>query len=159
MFEREPSESAHEISQLRPPFECAEYTGLVAHAHPAEHPGRELPLSSTLTQVIERAHAHLSGLATWARFELAVTSDNRECDPTDPAAARHCAFGALVRAAHELTGETDQAKELAKQAAMDITGCKTPEDAYEALFTLNDDPATTARDTLLRLFQARLERG
>ena len=34
----------------------------------------------------------------WTRYTLALTRNNRDCEPTDAKAARFCAYGALVRA-------------------------------------------------------------
>ena len=63
---------------------------------------------------------------TWTRFHLALTRNNRDCDPTDPRAVRFCAYGALVRSAYDLTGDVEKANRLAGSVAMSLTGRDTP---------------------------------
>ena len=76
--------------------------------------------------------------------------NNRDCEPTDAKAARFCAYGALVRAGYDLTGDVDQARRLAGQAAMWITGRDSPEEAYEEIYTLNDGPRESSRKAILQ---------
>ena len=111
------------------------------------------------TQIVARARDTIALRSHWTRFTLALTGNNRDCDPTDRRAVRYCAFGALVRAGYELTGDSDQARRLAGQAAMWITGEGTPEEAYEEIYALNDGPATSSREAVLTLFDAALARG
>ncbi len=111
------------------------------------------------TQVIERARAYVALRSGWTRYTLALTRNNRDCDPTDPRAARFCAFGALVRAGFDITGDVDQARQLASQAAMWMTGRDTPEEAYEAIYTINDGPPVSSRKAILELFDASLARA
>jgi hypothetical protein len=73
-------------------------------------------------------------------------------------AARFCAFGALVRAGYDLTGDADQARRLAGQAAIFITGQPTPEEAYEEIYSLNDGPPVGSRMAILELFDKSLLR-
>ena len=68
-------------------------------------------------QVIEGARALVGKRATWTRYTLALTGNNRECDPTHAKAVRFCAFGALMRSAYDLTGDPAQAQALAEKAA------------------------------------------
>ena len=56
-------------------------------------------------QVLEGARALVALRSTWTRYYLALTRNNRECDPTDPRAVRFCAYGALMRSAYDLTGD------------------------------------------------------
>ena len=51
------------------------------------------------TQIIERARAYVAVRSHWTRYTLALTGNNRDCEPTDAKASRFCAYGALVRAA------------------------------------------------------------
>jgi hypothetical protein len=111
------------------------------------------------TQLIERARAYVAVRSTWTRYTLALTRNNRDCEPTDARAARFCAFGALVRAGYDLTGDADQARRLAGQAAMWVTGRQTPEEAYEEIYTLNDGPPVSSRKAVLELFDASLVRA
>ncbi len=110
------------------------------------------------SQVIERARAYVALRSSWTRYTLALTRNNRDCDPTDSRAARFCAFGALVRAGYELTGNADQPRRLAGQTAMWMTSRDTPEEAYEAIYTINDGPPVSSRKAILALFEVSLER-
>ena len=110
------------------------------------------------SQVIERARAYVALRSNWTRYTLALTRNNRDCDPTDSRAARFCAYGALVRAGFELTGEVDQARRMAGSTAMWMTGRDTPEEAYEAIYTVNDGPPVSSRKAILALFDASLAR-
>jgi hypothetical protein len=111
------------------------------------------------TQVIERARNLIAIRSSWTRYTLALTRNNRDCEPTDAKAVRFCAYGALVRAAYDLTGNADQARRLAGQAAVWITGRRTPEEAYEEIYTLNDGSPVASRKAVLRLFEESLERA
>jgi hypothetical protein len=111
-----------------------------------------------VTQLIERACSYVAVRSKWTRYTLSLTRNNRDCEPTDVTAARFCAYGALVRAGYDLTGDVDQARRLAGRAAMLITGRETPEEAYEEIYTLNDGPPVASRKTVLHLFQDSLAR-
>lgn len=109
-------------------------------------------------RLIEGARAYVAVRSSWTRYTLALTRNNRDCEPTDERAARFCAFGALVRAGYDMTGDVDQARQLAARAAMWITGRKTPEEAYEEIYTLNDGPPVSSRRAILDLFDQSLRR-
>jgi hypothetical protein len=108
--------------------------------------------------VLERARELVAGRGTWTRFTLALTANNRTCKPTDAGAVRFCAYGALVRAAYELTPDADRAEELAGRAAVWVTSKPNQDEAYEAIFCLNDGPPRSSRKAVLRLFDASLAR-
>jgi hypothetical protein len=110
------------------------------------------------TQIIERARAYVATRSRWTRYTLALTGNNKDCEPTDPKAVRFCAYGALVRAGFELTGDVHQARRLAGQAAMWITGRGSPEEAYEEIYSINDGPPKSSRDAILQLFEKGLAR-
>jgi hypothetical protein len=110
------------------------------------------------SHVIERARAYVALRSSWTRYTLALTRNNRDCDPTDARAARFCAYGALVRAGFELTGDADQARRIAGSTAMWVTGRDTPEEAYEAIYTVNDGSPVPSRKAILALFDASLAR-
>jgi hypothetical protein len=111
------------------------------------------------THVIERARAYVAVRSTWTRYTLALTGNNRDCEPTDANAVRFCAFGALVRAGYELTGDVEKARRLAGDAAMWMTGRESPEDAYEEIYTINDGPPVSSHKAVLRLFDESLARA
>ncbi|KAB2920798.1 MAG: hypothetical protein F9K29_00565 [Hyphomicrobiaceae bacterium] len=111
-----------------------------------------------VNQISARARALVGDPATWTQYTLALTRNNRDCDPTDPRAARFCAYGALVRAAFELTADRDKARTLAGEAAMAMTGRETPEEAYEELYAINDGPRRSSRIAIMSLFDASLQR-
>ncbi len=57
----------------------------------------------------------------------AVTADGRECDPCDDGARRFCAIGALIRAAHTIIDEPEQAHQLGwKVAGLVAKAAKLP---------------------------------
>ena len=47
------------------------------------------------THVIERARAYVAVRSTWTRYTLALTGNNRDCEPTDAKTVR--AFARTVR--------------------------------------------------------------
>ena len=110
------------------------------------------------TQIIERARAYVATRSRWTRYTLALTGNNKDCEPTDPKAVRFCAYGALVRAGFELTGDVHQARRLAGQTAMWITGRESPEEAYEEIYTINDGAPKSSREAILNLFDKSLTR-
>jgi hypothetical protein len=112
-----------------------------------------------ITQIVERARAYVGVRAHWTRYTLALTRNNKDCEPTSAKAARFCAYGALVRAGFDLTGDVHQARRLAGQAAMRITGCGSPEEAYEEIYTVNDGPPKSSREAVLRMFDKCLARA
>lgn len=109
-------------------------------------------------QIIERARGYVAARSSWTRYTLALTRNNRDCEPTDAKAARFCAYGALVRAGYDLTGNADQARRLAGHAAMWITGHDSPEDAYEEIYAINDGSPVASRKAILQLFDQGLAR-
>jgi len=109
-----------------------------------------------LTQIIERARTYVANRSQWTRYTLALTRNNRDCEPTDAKAVRFCAYGALVRAGFDLVGDIHQARQLAGQAAMRMTGRASQEEAYETIYTLNDGTPKSSREAVLRLFDTSL---
>jgi hypothetical protein len=109
-------------------------------------------------RVLLGARALVEMRSTWTRYYLALTRNNQECGPTDPAAVRFCAYGALVRSAYDLTGHAGRASMLAGRAAMSLTGRDTPQEAFEDIYVINDGPAVSSRRAILELFDAALGR-
>ncbi len=103
-------------------------------------------------QVAERARGLVDDPRTWTQYAIARTGNNRHCEPTDPKAARFCAYGAILRAAYDVAGDQDRAQRLADQAAMLITGRDNPYAAFEELIAINDGQRVSARKAVLQLF-------
>jgi hypothetical protein len=112
---------------------------------------------SLVRQVVEGARVLVGARPTWTRHTLALTRNNRECDPTDAKAARFCAYGALVRSAYDLTGDAKQARQLAGRAAMLITGRDNPHEAFGEIYSINDGPAVSSRNAIVHLFDKSME--
>jgi hypothetical protein len=108
--------------------------------------------------VIEGARAYVAVRGSWTRYTLAATIRGRECEPTDSKAKRFCAYGALVRAAYDLTNDSIEARRLAGKAAMWVTGSPTPEEAFEEIYTINDGQPEPSRKAILRMFDEGLAR-
>src|SRR5262249_53800114 len=110
-------------------------------------------------QIVEGARACVAVRSRWARYTLALTGNNKDCEPTDARAVRFCAYGALVRAAFDLTGDANQARRLAGRTAMWLTGHGSPEEAYEEIYAINDGAPKSSRDAVLQLFDKALARA
>jgi hypothetical protein len=108
-------------------------------------------------QVAERARGLIADHRSWTQFAIARTGNNRHCEPTDAKAARFCAYGAILRAAHDVSGNDDQAQRLSDQTAMLIMGRDSPYSAFEELIAINDGQRATARKALLALFDRALQ--
>ena len=108
--------------------------------------------------VVDGARALVEVRSTWTRNYLALTRNNRDCEPTDAKAVRFCAYGALVRSAYNLTGDVEKANRLAGSAAMSLTGRDTPHEAFGDIYTMNDGPSASSRQNILDLVDKALER-
>ena len=111
-----------------------------------------------VTQVVERARALLGDSGGWTQHAISRRGNNRQCEPTDAGAVRFCAYGAILRAAHDLACDDDQAQRLADRTAMFIVGHDTPYSAFEHLIAINDGPRPTSRKAILELFDEALVR-
>src|SRR5262245_36854552 len=107
-------------------------------------------------QVTERARALVADPRSWTQYAIARTGNNRHCEPTDAKAARFCAYGAILRAAYDISGSHDQAQRLADQAAMLIMGGDSPYTAFEELIAINDGHRGSARKAVLEVFDKAL---
>lgn len=67
-------------------------------------------------RIIERARDLIADEAHWCRGALAMDARGVYVCPTDPAAIKYCAMGALIAAAFEISGAPDQAQALAYSA-------------------------------------------
>ena len=102
-----------------------------------------MPLSRA---IIGRAYALIVDEKRWCWGALARDEGGRPVEPTDEAARRWCAFGALIAAAHELVGDLCQAHHLADFAARKMH--------RRSLSKLNDMQGHAA---VLALFQGSID--
>jgi hypothetical protein len=78
-------------------------------------------MSHTLQQeILHRARALLDDPRRWTRRAAARDAQGLNCQATDERAVRFCAYGALLRAAFDVTGDAGQAAMLARAAEMSI---------------------------------------
>ena len=112
-----------------------------------------------LQQVTERARGLIADPRSWTQYAIARTGNHRHCEPTDATAARFCAYGAILRAAHDVAGTDDQAQRLADQTAMLLMGRDSPFSAFEDLIAINDGSRATARKAVLDLFDKALAKA
>ena len=80
------------------------------------------PLKS---QIIERAKELIQDERHWCRGYLAMDASGESADPTSGEAVRHCALGALVAAAHQLTNSRLRCYNLAINALRPLCGSNT----------------------------------
>src|SRR5262249_31102820 len=76
------------------------------------------PINAT---IIQRARELISQPEYWCRGSYARGKGGVSVSVNDPTARRFCAMGALIFAAHELTGDVGVASELAYSAAQSIS--------------------------------------
>jgi hypothetical protein len=105
-----------------------------------------------VTLIIERARALIADQATWCQGTFAFLADGRRCSAHEAGAVRFCAYGALQRAAYDLSGKRALAEELAQKAAVAITG-RTASRARATIIQTNDSHGRLA---VLRLFDEHL---
>jgi hypothetical protein len=105
-----------------------------------------------VTLIIERARALIDNPATWCQGTFAFLADGRRCSAHEAGAVRFCAYGALQRAAFDVTGKRALAEELAQKAAMAITG-RTASRARATIIQTND---CRGRVAVLELFDQHL---
>jgi hypothetical protein len=110
-----------------------------------------------MTQIIERARALVADRSTWTAHALGRDARGESCDPLEARAVRWCAYGALIRAGYDITGDKNQAHRLAGLAAARMVAGKIPEAAYMAIYSTNDTGGRAlARKALLRMFDRGL---
>ena len=76
-------------------------------------------------QVIEKARALIEDERHWCRGELARDINALTICPTDSRAQRHCALGALIAAAYQITNDFNRAHDLAIGAVRPLHGSAT----------------------------------
>jgi hypothetical protein len=102
--------------------------------------------------IIERARGLIGNQATWCQGTFAFLADGRRCAAHEAGAVRFCAYGALQRAAFDVTGKRALAEELAQKAAVAITG----HNAAKARATIIQTNDCQGRAAVLRLFDEHL---
>lgn len=73
-------------------------------------------------QILRKARNLLSDRRRWTRYSAARTGNGIVCTPYAPDAVKFCAYGAVVRAALEVTGSRQQAGQLARSIEMRLFG-------------------------------------
>lgn len=94
-------------------------------------------------QILERARALIEDERHWCRGDLARDAMGSSVGPTDSAAERRCALGALVAAACEYTNDPRLAHELAITAMRPLVGATSlthinDAEGHAAVLTLFD---------------------
>jgi len=106
-------------------------------------------------QVIEKARPLVANANTWTTGAIARGSDGASVDFWSKLAVRFCAYGALLRTAFDLVGNTKDAENIARSAAAVLTGAITPQPDLGALYAVND---TNGQQAVLDLFDRALGR-
>jgi hypothetical protein len=88
-------------------------------------------------QILEKARGLIENESQWCPGDLARDAWGFSVSPTDANAYQHCALGALVAAASELTGDRHRAYDLAMTAMRPLVGAT-------ALAHINDDEGHAA---------------
>jgi hypothetical protein len=110
-------------------------------------------MSETLvTQIIREARSLVANPDSWIECELATTAAGESCQPWDPEATRFCAFGPLIKAAYEISNDSDIAMHFAQSATATMFGPGGSDPGQ--LFAINDDEG---REAVLELFDKTLE--
>jgi hypothetical protein len=84
---------------------------------------RRIAIAKSLrVQILERARALIADERHWCPRDLARDARGFAISPTDDDAVQRCALGALIAAAHELTGDPALARHLAATAVRPLVG-------------------------------------
>ena len=73
-------------------------------------------------EIVTRARQLLEDRKRWTRYASARDPSGRKCAPTEDRAVRYCAYGALLRAAYQVTGCPKRAAELARTTERMVAG-------------------------------------
>jgi hypothetical protein len=88
--------------------------------------GGEFQLSKPLKiQIVERARALIADEEDWCRGELARDARGMGVCPLSDSAVKRCGLGAVIAAAHEITGGHRAAYDLAMRAMRPLYGTAT----------------------------------
>lgn len=96
--------------------------------------------NSLQRQILSTARGLIQNSKTWIQNDLAKTANGESVQPWDPNAKRFCAFGALLKAAFDATGDQDVAWHFAHLATAAVLATDQTNDdyLYESLFEVND---------------------
>lgn len=106
-------------------------------------------------QILRKARGLLSDKRKWTRYGAARTGNGAVCPPYAPEAVKFCAYGAIARAALEVTGDTQQARRLARSIEMLLVGGERAPQPPNRLCYVNDRKGYAA---VMGLFDAAAER-
>jgi hypothetical protein len=105
-------------------------------------------------QILRKARELLRDKRKWTRYGAARTSSGTVCTPYAPDAVKFCAYGAIARAALEVTGDRQQARKLAGAIEMALVGGERAPHPQKRLSHVNDRKGHAA---VLGLFDAVVE--
>ena len=105
-------------------------------------------------QILRKARDLLSDKRKWTRYGAARTGSGTICPPYAPDAVKFCAYGAIARAALEVTGNRQQARLFAKSIEMLLVGVERAPHPQKRLSHINDHKGYSA---VLGLFDAAVE--
>lgn len=99
-------------------------------------------------QIVERARALIATPATWTQGEFARDASGGRVSWKSPRAAQFCVWGALNRAAYDITGDRRQSIGLADHAARALRN---------GLISLSDTNDRGTHDDVIGIFDAYLK--
>ena len=105
-------------------------------------------------QILRKARGLLSDRRKWTRYGAARTGQGAICTPYAPSAVRFCAYGAIARAALEVTGNRQQARQLAKSIETQLVGVERAPHPQKRLSHINDRKGYAA---VISLFDAAVD--
>lgn len=88
--------------------------------------------------VVARAREIITDEKHWTQFDYAQLDSSDEADPADPGAVRFCAVGALRRAAHELTSDSESFTALADRVQEAIDSFAKTRSHLKSNFSIED---------------------
>lgn len=105
-------------------------------------------------QILRKARDLLSDKRKWTRYCAARTGNGAICPPYAPDAVKFCAYGAIARAALEVTGNTQQARQFARSIETLLVGVERAPHPQKRLSHINDHKGYAV---VLGLFDAAVE--
>jgi hypothetical protein len=106
--------------------------------------------------IIEHARSLIADEAHWCRRQIAVDADDVPVCAADEKASKLCAYGALMAAAHQMTGDRDRACELTSRVVSSFGGSSAlikanDTDGHAAVVALFDEVIARQRAGSLAL--------